>query len=122
MSLIGNVLWLVFGGLPAVFGYVIGGIVMCVTIIGIPFGIQAFNLAGATLMPFGRHITPKPRGEGTIPMLFNLLWLLMIGWPIALVHLISGLFLAITVIGAPFARQHFKLVPVALFPFTYTLA
>ena len=121
MSLIGNVLWLVFGGLPAAIGYIIGGIGLCVTIIGIPFGIQAFNLGIATLTPFGRHIQSKPRGDGIIAMVFNILWLVTIGWPIALVHLGFGIVLAITIIGIPFATQHFKLIPVALFPFTFKL-
>lgn len=121
MSTLGNIVWLIFGGLITALGYMLGGLILCITIIGIPFGLQAINLGIATLTPFGKTVTPKPRGEGCIAMLFNALWLILFGWEIALAHIISGAVLAITIIGLPFARQHFKLVIVALLPFSYRL-
>lgn len=121
MSLIGNIIWLVFGGLPAAIGYFIGGLALCLTVVGIPFGVVSLRMASAVLTPFGRTVVPTKGGEGCLAMTFNILWLLIFGWGIALAHLTGGLLLAITVIGLPFAQQHFKLVPVALFPFSYKL-
>ncbi len=121
MSLIGNVVWLIFGGLPAAIGYFLGGVLMCLTVVGLPFGLAAIKLAGATLTPFGKTLKSQPRGDGCLAMFFNILWLLLFGWGIALIHISGGLLLAITVVGLPFAQQHFKLIPVALFPFTYRL-
>jgi uncharacterized membrane protein YccF (DUF307 family) len=119
MGCLGNIIWIVFGGFIAALGYLLGGLAMCITIIGIPFGLQAFKLAGLALAPFGREVKPKERASGLIPMIFNILWLVIFGWTIALVHLVSALILAITIIGIPFAQQHFKLLQVALFPFSY---
>ena len=121
MSLIGNIIWLIFGGLPAAIGYFLGGLTLCLTIVGIPFGIISLRMAGAVLTPFGKTVVANPRGQGCIATTFNIIWLVIFGWGIALAHIIGGLILAITVVGLPFARQHFKLVPVALFPFSYQL-
>jgi uncharacterized membrane protein YccF (DUF307 family) len=121
MSLLGNVIWLIFGGLPAAIGYFVGGLTLCLTVVGIPFGIVSLKMAAAVLTPFGRTVVPNPRGQGCLATVFNVLWLLIFGWGIALAHIVGGLVLAITVVGLPFARQHFKLVPVALFPFSYEL-
>lgn len=121
MTLLGNIVWFIFGGVFAAIGYLLGGLILCITIIGIPFGLVAFQLAGAVLTPFGKHVEAKPGGEGCLALVFNILWLVLFGWEIALVHLFFGLLLAITIIGLPFAQQHFKLVPVALFPFSYRL-
>jgi uncharacterized membrane protein YccF (DUF307 family) len=121
MSLIGNVIWLIFGGLIAGLGYIIGGILLCLTIIGIPFGLQAMQLGVATLAPFGKEVVQGARREGCIVLVFDVLWLVLFGWEIALAHLAGALILTITIIGIPFAKQHLKLVPVALLPFTYKL-
>lgn len=121
MSLIGNIAWLIFGGLPAAIGYFLGGLALCVTIVGIPFGLVAFKMAGTVLAPFGKSVVSTPRGQGCIAAVFNIIWLVLFGWEIALAHIIGGLLLAITIIGLPFAKQHFKLVQVALFPFSYKL-
>lgn len=121
MSLIGNIIWIIFGGLPAAIGYALGGISLCISIIGIPFGIASFKLAFEVLTPFGKEVVPQPRGSGCIATAFNLIWLLIFGWPIALVHLIFGVIFFVTIIGIPFGRQHFKLVTLALFPFSYRL-
>lgn len=117
MSLLGNIIWLVFGGFLAGIGYILGGMLVCVTIIGIPFGQQAIKLGVATMTPFGREIVPTPEAGSLINLILNLIWIVVIGWGIALTHLTSGLILAVTIIGIPFAIQHFKLIPLALFPF-----
>lgn len=121
MSSLGNILWLIFGGFLATLGYFIGGLILCITIIGIPFGVQAFNLGKAVFMPFGKQVITKPGGQGCLPLFFGVLWFLLFGWEIALVHLIAGAILCVTVIGIPFGLQHFKLIPVALLPLTYSL-
>ncbi len=121
MSLIGNIIWLIFGGLPAAIGYFVGGLTLCLTVVGIPFGLVSLRMAGAVLTPFGKTVVPTRGGQGCLATTFNILWLLIFGWGIALAHIIGGLILAVTVVGIPFAQQHFKLVPVALFPFSYTL-
>jgi len=121
MTLLGNILWLIVGGLLTSLGYAIGGILLCLTIIGIPFGLAALQIAGAALLPFGKSISTKDSGQGCLPMGFNILWLLLFGWEIALAHIFSGFIFAITIIGIPFAMQHFKMIPVALFPFSYKL-
>lgn len=117
MSLLGNLIWLIFGGFLAGIGYILGGVLVCLTIVGIPFGQQAIKLGVATMTPFGREIVPAPEAGSLLNMILNLVWLLVLGWGIALTHLTSGLILAVTIIGLPFALQHFKLIPLALFPF-----
>jgi uncharacterized membrane protein YccF (DUF307 family) len=117
MNLIGNLIWLIFGGFFSAIGYVIGGLLLCCTIIGIPFGLQCFKLAGLVLWPFGRQVVDDPSGTGCLSVLFNVIWLLCGGFYTALVHLFFGFLLAITIIGLPFALQHFKLIPISLMPF-----
>jgi uncharacterized membrane protein YccF (DUF307 family) len=121
MSLIGNIIWLIFGGFIAVLGYLLGGIALCLTIIGIPFGIASFKLAGAVFAPFGKDVESHRLGAGSgmIALILNILWILVFGWGIALTHLIFGAILCVTVIGIPFGIQHFKLIIVALLPFSY---
>lgn len=121
MSLIGNILWIVFGGFLACLGYLLGGLILCLTIVGIPFGLQCFRLAGAVLAPFGKTVVKVPREDGVLGMVFNLLWILVFGWTIAVSHLASALACAVTIIGIPFALQHVKLVVVALLPFGHKL-
>ncbi|USR92960.1 YccF domain-containing protein [Phormidium yuhuli AB48] len=117
MSLIGNVIWLIFGGLLSGLGYIIGGLGLCLTIVGIPFGLQAIKLGFATMTPFGRKIVEDDNPNSTLKTVFNVIWILLFGWEIALSHLIHAAILAITIIGLPFAKQHFKLIQLALFPF-----
>ena len=121
MSTFGNVIWLIFGGLIAALGYIFGGLVLCLTVIGIPFGVQSMKIGVATLAPFGKEVVEMQQANSTLRILFNLLWLILFGWEIALAHLISALILAITVLGIPFAKQHVKLIPLSLFPFGRTL-
>lgn len=121
MSMIGNILWWICGGLLSALGYFLGGLLLCLTVVGIPFGLQCFRQAGAVLAPFGKEVITVERELGPLHMVFNLLWILLFGWEIALAHLASALFCALTVIGIPFALQHVKLVMVALFPFGMAL-
>ena len=121
MSLIGNIIWLIFGGFLAGLGYIIGGLFLCLTIIGIPFGVKSIQLGVATMAPFGKEVVQEKFGEGCLALVFNIVWVILFGWEIAIAHLTGGLLLAITIIGIPFAVQHFKLIPVALFPFSYNL-
>jgi uncharacterized membrane protein YccF (DUF307 family) len=116
MSLLGNIIWLIFGGLIAGLGYIIGGIGFCLTIIGIPFGIQSMKLGVATFCPFGKEIVVAREANSPLRIIFNVLWLIFFGWEIALAHLVHAAILAITIIGIPFALQHLKLIPIALLP------
>jgi uncharacterized membrane protein YccF (DUF307 family) len=111
-----NIIWLVLSGIWLAIGYAIAGIVMFILIITIPFGIQAFKLAGYSLWPFGRTVVKKPTaGAGSV--IGNILWLLLAGWWLALAHIVTAFFLAITIIGIPLALGNLKLVPIALWPF-----
>jgi uncharacterized membrane protein YccF (DUF307 family) len=117
MNFIGNIIWLIFGGFFAAVGYFLGGLVLCVTIIGIPFGLQCFKLAGAVLLPFGTRVVNNSSSGGCLPLFANIIWLLFGGFWTALNHLFWGFVLALTVIGIPFAKQHFKLLELSLMPF-----
>jgi len=121
MSCLGNIIWLVFGGFFASLGYILGGLSMILTIVGIPFGIQSIKIGLANLAPFGKRVEKSPHADSFLALLFDILWLVLFGWSVALVHLVSGVILTITIIGIPFAKQHFKLIPIALFPFRYQL-
>lgn len=117
MNLLGNLVWLLFGGLLAAFGYLVGGLALCVTIIGIPWGIQCFKLAGLVLWPFGQKVISDSSNAGCLSALCNIIWLLCGGLYTAIVHLVMGFILCITIIGIPWGRQHFKLVEISLMPF-----
>ncbi len=121
MSLLGNIIWLIFGGFIAGLGYIIGGLLLHLTIIGIPFGQKALRYGVSIMVPFGREVVGQKGGDGPLSLIFNIIWLILFGWEIALAHVTSGLILAITIVGIPFARKHFQLVPVSLFPFSFTL-
>ncbi len=117
MSLLGNIIWLIFGGLISGLGYILGGIGLCFTIIGIPFGFQSIKLGFAIFAPFGKDLVELEHANDVLSIIFNVLWLVLFGWVIALAHLISAALLAATIIGIPFALQHIKLIPLSLFPF-----
>jgi uncharacterized membrane protein YccF (DUF307 family) len=117
MSLLGNIIWLIFGGLLAGLGYVVGGIGLCLTLIGIPFGLQSIKLGFAVFAPFGKEVVELDNANSPLRIIFNVIWLVLFGWAIALAHLTSAAVLAITIIGIPFALQHIKLIPLSLFPF-----
>jgi uncharacterized membrane protein YccF (DUF307 family) len=117
MSLLGNIIWLIFGGFLTGLGYILGGLVLCLTIIGIPFGVQAIKLGIATMTPFGRKLVNDGDPNSTLTIVLNVAWLFFFGWEIALAHLFHAVLLAITIVGLPFAKQHIKLLPLALLPF-----
>jgi uncharacterized membrane protein YccF (DUF307 family) len=117
MNFIGNIIWLIFGGLLAAFGYIVGGFILCLTIIGIPFGLQCFKIANLVLWPFGRRVVSTGNGTGCLSIIFNIIWLVCGGLYTAVVHLFFAALLAITIIGIPFARQHLKLMELSLMPF-----
>ena len=117
MSLLGNLIWLIFGGLIAGLGYIIGGLLLCITIVGIPFGMQSIKIGIATLTPFGKEVVEGEHANSPLRIVFNLIWIILFGWEIAIAHLVGALLLGITVIGIPFALQHIKLIPLALLPF-----
>jgi len=117
MNFFGNLIWLIFGGLMAALGYLLGGIVLCITVIGIPWGLQCFKLAALVLWPFGKKVISDSDNMGCLNILFNLVWLLCGGLYTAIVHIVMGAILCITVIGIPWGKQHFKLIEISLMPF-----
>ena len=121
MTLFGNIIWLIFGGFLSGLGYIFGGIGLCLTIIGIPFGLQSIKLGIAVFAPFGKDIVQLENANSFLTLVFNILWLLLFGWAIALAHIASAAVLAVTIIGIPFAIQHLKLVPLSLLPFGHDL-
>jgi len=114
---LGNILWFVFGGVFIGLGHLVGGVGLCLTVVGIPFGIQAFKLGIASFAPFGKEVVERERANSPLRVIFNVLWIVLFGWEIAVAHLVLGVLLALTLVGIPFALQHLKLVPLALIPF-----
>jgi uncharacterized membrane protein YccF (DUF307 family) len=118
MSLLGNILWIILGGGIFIFlEYLVGGLILCLTIIGIPFGIQCLKLSILGLVPFGKEVVDKESYTGCLAVVMNILWILLGGIWIALTHVIFAFLCAITIIGLPFAKQHIKLASLALTPF-----
>ncbi len=118
MNIIGNILWIILGGGIFIFlEYFIGGLFLCFTIIGIPFGIQAFRLAFLSLAPFGQTVTSSSKSEGCLSTLMNIIWILVGGIWVALTHVLFAVIMAITIIGIPFAKQHMKLASFSFTPF-----
>jgi len=117
MRLLGNLIWLVFGGIIIAIEYFIGSIILMITIVGIPFGLQTLKMGALAIWPFGRDTRVHSRASGCLYILMNVLWLLTGGLWIALTHAVFGLILCITIIGIPFGLQHFKLTSIALSPF-----
>ncbi|GLZ34319.1 hypothetical protein Lesp02_65060 [Lentzea sp. NBRC 105346] len=115
MRLILNVVWLVLAGFWLAVGYALAGVICCILIITIPWGIAAFRVANYTLWPFGRTIVPKP-GAGTGSLLGNVIWIIFAGWWLALGHLTTGIALCVSIIGIPLGIANFKLIPVSLVP------
>jgi uncharacterized membrane protein YccF (DUF307 family) len=117
MSLLGNIIWLICGGLLSGIAHLVAGVGLCFTVIGIPFGYQEIKIGLATFAPFGTELVEYEDANSPLMLVLNIVWLVTIGWLIALHHLIWMVLLGITVIGIPFALQHFKLIPLALMPF-----
>ncbi|MDX2047706.1 MAG: YccF domain-containing protein [Chitinophagaceae bacterium] len=118
MNLIGNIIWLIFGGLLSALGYVFGGFMLCITIVGIPWGLQCFKIAGLVLWPFGKKVVPRQNAAGCLSLFCNIIWLICGGLYTALVHLLFAAILFITIIGIPFAKQHIKLMELSFMPFS----
>lgn len=118
MKFLGNLIWLIFGGFATATGYFLGGLAMMLTIIGIPFGFQLIKIGSLCLWPFGRTFHVE---KGTLPgclySLLNIVWLLIAGLWIALIHILFGFLLSVTIVGIPWGMQHFKLAGFALAPF-----
>ena len=117
MGCLMNILWLVFGGIFTAVEYMIASLLMMITIVGIPFGMQTIKMAGLALWPFGKDVRSGVRSGGCLYILMNVLWIFLGGIWIYLSHLGFGILLCITVIGIPFGMQHFKLAALALAPF-----
>ena len=117
MKFIGNIIWMVLGGFIISLYYALVGIVFCLTIIGIPFGMQLFKMAGLALWPFGHDVKPGSNDGGCLSLIMNVIWILLGGIEIALTHVGLGIFFCMTIVGIPFGLQHFKMVILALVPF-----
>ncbi|MDR1402445.1 MAG: YccF domain-containing protein [Tannerellaceae bacterium] len=117
MKFLGNILWLLLGGIITAIEYLVASIGLMITIIGIPFGLQTLKLAILALWPFGSTVTDGGNAGGCLSVIMNIIWILIGGIWISLTHLIFGLFLCITIIGIPFGMQHFKMAALALAPF-----
>ena len=117
MKFLGNILWLILGGIIIALIYYLVGLLMCITIIGIPFGVQLFKLGTYSLWPFGHELVNGPNEPGCISVVMNLIWVLCGWWEIAALHLAFGLIFCITIIGIPLGLQHFKMAIGSIFPF-----
>ena len=117
LRVIDNVLWFVLAGLWMAIAYLIAGVIQCITIIGIPFGVQSFKLAGYALWPFGRIVVERTDRDSALSCLGNVIWFLLSGLWLAIGHVITGILLCITIIGIPFGVASFKLARLALTPF-----
>ena len=118
MNFLGNLVWLIFGGLLTAIMYWIAGLLLCCTIIGIPFGVQLLKIGMLALWPFGHELVPKPgNSAGCTSVIFNVLWILLGWWEVALTHITFGLILCCTIVGIPWGLQHFKLALASVLPF-----
>ncbi len=117
MNVLLNLIWFVFGGFLIAFEYLVASLLLMVTIIGIPFGVQTMKLAIAAVFPFGVQVVSSTSDGGCLSVLMNILWIFMGGLCIALSHLLLGVVFCVTIIGIPFGMQHFKLASLALTPF-----
>ena len=117
MKTLGNILWVILGGFATALVYYLIGILYCITIIGIPFGVQIIKIGTFCLWPFGREMADKPGQPGCLSTGFNVLWILTGWWEIAAFHLVLALLFTITIIGFPFGQMHFKIALGSVFPF-----
>jgi uncharacterized membrane protein YccF (DUF307 family) len=117
VRLVLNILWLGLAGIWMAIAYVIAGALLCITIIGIPFGVQSFKLAAFALWPFGRALVPAASRMKAVSAIANVLWFILAGWWLALGHLLTGILLCLTIIGIPLGVASFKMAGAALVPF-----
>jgi len=117
MNFLGNILWLLFGGLEIALLYYVAGVLMCCTIVGIPFGLQLFKFGTYTLWPFGHRFVDESAQAGCVSTVMNILWIVLGWWEIALCHLVVAVVLCLTIVGIPFAKIHFRIALASAFPF-----
>ena len=117
MKFIGNILWLIAGGLVISLYYALMGAIFCITIIGIPFGLQLFKMAGLALWPFGHDVQSDTNDGGCLAIMMNVIWILCGGLEIAFLHISFGALCCVTIVGIPFGLQHFKMAILAVVPF-----
>lgn len=117
MKFLGNIIWLVFGGLAVAIEYFVASLALMVTIIGIPFGLQTIKLGILALWPFGSEVVQVEKPSGCLSTLMNIIWFFVGGFWIMITHLTFGILFYITIIGIPWGTQHFKLAGLALTPF-----
>ena len=120
MRTIGNAIWFILCGVWLGIAYILAGVVSCITIIGIPFGIQSFKLAGYFMWPFGRQLVESP-GNRFSKGVFNIIWIIFGGIWLAITHVIFGILLCITILGIPFGIKNFSMAKLALFPFDFSV-
>jgi uncharacterized membrane protein YccF (DUF307 family) len=117
---IGNILWFVLGGVFLGIAYLVAGLLSCITIIGIPFGIQSFKLAGYVMWPFGRELV-ESSGHRFSKGVFNIIWIIIAGLWLAIGHVLLGVVLCLTILGIPFGLKNFSMAKLALFPFDHAV-
>ncbi|MEE6282464.1 YccF domain-containing protein [Georgenia sunbinii] len=115
MRTVGNVLWFILAGWWLALGYAVAGVIACILIVTIPFGIASFRLAGFVLWPFGRTAVWR-REAGIWSIIGNIVWIIVLGWELAIAHLVAGLLLCVTIVGIPFGIACWKMIPLALVP------
>ena len=121
MSILGNIIWLIFGGFFLGMGYILIGLLYCITIVGLPFGYQLIKIGFLAMLPFGQEPQFPPMQMGCISLFFNIIWIFFGGIELAIAHLVLGAIFCITIVGIPFGMQHFKLAKLALMPFSQDL-
>ena len=119
MSTLGNILWFILGGFVVALLYIVAGLVMCITIIGIPFGVQLIKIGILALAPFGKDVSFK-ENAGCLSIVFTVLWILLGWWEIAIIHFTLSVIFAITIVGIPFAKAHWRLMKMSFMPFGLT--
>jgi uncharacterized membrane protein YccF (DUF307 family) len=122
MSILLNIIWFVLGGFLVSLAYILGGILLCITIIGIPFGIQCFKLSILGMAPFGQEIRETDPPGGALAVIMNIIWIILPGLELALIHLALAFLFAITIIGLPFTAQHLKMTRLAILPFGFRVS
>lgn len=117
MSILGNLIWFIFGGAIMGLLYIFFGLIFCITIVGIPFGIQLMKIGLLSFMPFGSKVVLGEGEMGCLSLILNVIWILCGGIELAIMHLVLGAVFCITIVGIPFGMQHFKLAKLAVLPF-----
>lgn len=114
MNILGNILWFICGGLLSGLSWVLAGCLWCISVIGIPIGLQCFKFAGLAFLPFGKEVV---YGGGAVSLIANIIWLIVSGIPMAVGNAVTGIICCITIIGIPFGKQFFKIAKLSLMPF-----